>query len=575
MNSKVQASSRFRLKIGRKPQLPSWRKKFGNHGPAPDAPSSDVRAYYRLRLATLTHDCRLVVRTVAKKPWANLATRTDGNRGTSDEHDGVQADMTRIAAEFDNLKREAGLRGVKAAIERPALEVDLDDVADDICRRFGLGTWEATGEKSEEAAGIPGAGPHEGTPRGKTLAFFQNEYAEAGQQLGRMTRIAKIGGYNRAESGMVSLATRAIRMRVAVTDEWARTLGVVLGKEDPLRQQAIDLLLGEIRWRQRAKGVMHPKEPRFETLRWYVAKIRLARQGDYWAYREVNGFIRSSSSSKRLPMQKAPCHVEIVRARMANLICKGCGKFHLQDMTPVYDEARDTQFVRSPTCPHCGMKHCAGPTSHRIAACREIGKTEEMILSLDYVLSLSVWRGYMPSAMLVGSNSKQAEKRKAFVAQAMLRGAHRLVFPTAVPSRKQPAQTLPLENGRTILTVFGIESLPPGEHCDFIECDDVVNERNTFQVPALMDMVQTKIDDVLDYSGLPWTVLNWNTTVWRVGDPDHKLENYALEHPDQWVNCVVAAGGPEPVYDESGNNVVKEAWWSPWPQRWDAEELKS
>lgn len=148
----------------------------------------------------------------------------------------------------------------------------------------------------------------------------------------------------------------------------------------------------------------------------------------------------------------------------------------------------------------------------------------------------------------------------------MRRGAHWLVFPEAVPRPKQPKQELVLESGQVILVAFGIESVPPGEHCDYIECDDIVNERNTFHVPALMAIVQQKLDDVLDYSGVPWTVLNWNTTAWRIGDPDNQLEDYAKAHPEDWVNCVIAAGGPEPQYDERGN-VVKEAFWSPWPTR--------
>ena len=557
---------------------------FPPSGPGPDASRQAVDDFVHLTLFDLVVRANTIIEYVCKGDWRKAVDEGGElhgwNKVARSGRDKLKARYDSIGNDFKILQK--WVRVAPDADSRSATaagEFNLDDVAEELCKAHNLGDWRRDGDRRTAAATIPPEGPIPQTPMALTIGYFQGAYGNTRAQNKCLINMEK-KGVSRGARSLIKIAQQTVGAKVAILNYRAELLGAATGKNDPKRRRAIDLLLNEIRWRQQINGVTEPDRPRLLTLRRYAAAIRRARLGDYWPYRWMNGVTRSSgadtgkSRSKRFPLQLAPCHFEIAQSRMAELICKNCGCFHLQDVTPQFVAAMDDQFVFPVTCPHCGQTDCAGPRNHRIAGCREVGKTQEMEVSLPYAESLCIHRGYNPSALLIGSNKEQTNARKGRLATTMARGAHWLVFPEAVPCVKQPTETLVLESGATILTAFGIESLPPGLHCDYIECDDVVNARVCFQVPALMIVVQQKLDDVIDYSGVPWTVLNWNTTTWRIDDPDHQLEKYAEAHSEDWVNCVIAAGGPEPQYDESGN-IVKEPFWSPWPSRWPSAILEA
>ena len=303
-----------------------------------------------------------------------------------------------------------------------------------------------------------------------------------------------------------------------------------------------------------------------ETAEEVAALIELARLGDFNAYLAVNGYTRSSTVDNPKPLQRSICHDKLIDSNTAGLRCNRCGKFHLQSIVPevVFDaKGKSTLHVPPVTCPHCNQYDCAGPNSHFDHEPRGSGKTEIVAIQYGFEISLFRVQGHKAECMVAGANHPEAKKRLSLIHSIMCRDGHRAVFPEVVPYAKAPGDAMRIL-GDSEPTVFarGIEGVPPGFHGDLIWLDDVCNQTNTLMRPGMVEKIIEKYDNVVEYSGQPWTHLFWTGTPWVEGDLDHKMERYAIDHPDEWTYLKFAGGGPEDGFK------------SFWPEKWSPQRLE-
>ena len=323
--------------------------------------------------------------------------------------------------------------------------------------------------------------------------------------------------------------------------------------------------LGEKR-RKRSDVSKSPTISR-ETAEKVQALVERARAGDFGAYLQLNGFTRSSTPENPRPLVAGNCHREHWRVELADLRCKTCGEYHLQDMTPrttAGPDGKPRMWVPPVTCPHCGAPDCAGPLNHFDHEFRGGGKTESTAIEFVYRISLHRVRGYKCEAMIVGANQPEAMKRLALVATIMRRDGHRLAFPEVIPyAERAPGKSLRvMGDSEPTVYAYGIEGVPPGFHGDLIWLDDVCNQNNTMMRPGMMGKIVSKFENVVEYSQQPWTVMLWTGTPWRQRDLDDKMEAYARANPTDWSVLHIACGGPE------------DGFTSPWPEKWPSERLK-
>ena len=549
----------------------AWREDFPAEGLSAEAPLAEKRRYFQLRYAALFARLDAVVDAVL-----------GGDALTASDIQGFRLEQRGVLGQLETLREQAKTLGAVVLADAKSRGRDLDALAGAVSERAGF-VWEkkAAEEVSEEY-------PPEGPPASASLAskkgFFQQQLVllsgrtDALRQRGEH---ARAGGELRGHACQV--AQDILRVQLNIIRELRRILGAVPQKPSTTSRTEVDLLAGEVRQRQRLEGLTDWETVCLEGVAGYIEDIRLARRGDFNAYLRLVGRTDSSTDERPTPLDLSENHHKMIHSRMADLMCarveqdaegkvvrRGCGKFHLQDVTPRWDAKTGVQRVPAVTCPHCGLVDCAGPKRHRTAACRGLGKSSISQLGIAFRVGLSLWREYEPEWVLIGSNQKEAKKRLQRVAKIMRRPGHQLAFPNAVPYSKPPGFQLRLK-GRDTASVYahGIESMPPGTHGDGIEGDDLVNEDNTFRVPAKMRMIRSKINNVITYSDLPWTVMDWDTTVWRAGDPDEELETYALNHPTEWTNLVITAGGP----DADNPHDYSKGFESPWPSRWSRRDL--
>jgi len=539
--------------------IPDWRQEFPPEGPPTDAPAAVIEKYLCLRFYELVRRCDRMV------DYALRGIRDTDAAGTKIRRDPTAEDIARLKPHIRGFERQfralqhwkevSGYSAAEASIE----DVDLDALASEICRRMSA---EWTGAEAKTALGrkrrdVPPEGPSSDFTLAQKRTWFQRLHGQTAAQSEALSQRsgeieAALSAMRSGSKGMdaikaraalvrlqrqlIALADQALKHKEAIVSAWAKLVGAVFDSKD---------------------------------------KMKAARQGDYFSYRDINGFTESAKGSRWSPLFLGDAHREIIATLMADLCCKKCGCFHLGDQTPTYEVASGMEIPQPVTCPYCGQEDCAGQRKHRLAACRGLGKSTESRLSFAFRIGLALRRDYVPEAMILSGTIVESIKRKKLIIAIMRRPAHRLIFPQAVAKRKPAAQVLEIiGQDRPVANCYGIKSVPPGAHVDIIHADDVVNTDNVFRVPADQITVQRKVTEVLRFSDKPWTIFDWLTTVWKIDDPDHHLEKVAEARPDEWVNTVIAAGGPEPVHDEMGR-VVKKAWWSPWPQRWDEDELHS
>jgi len=555
--------------------LKDWRTVFPPEGPDPEAPLAEKRRYFQLRYAELYGLLDAIVDAALS--------------GGADTEGARQATLTQrtCLGQLETLREQAKTLGAIVPADRRQSGLDLDALATALCRRHDL-KWEppksqAQVEEPEEIglADIPPEGPPASSSPALLGMYFQHQLALLSERGGLLRAAGHV--QRQAENNLCLVAHNAIRVQLNVIRELRRVLGATPEKAGKVRDTQIDLLAEEVRVRQRLAQATDPDVIRIETLTEYIELMRLARRGDFGAYIELVGRTDSSTQERPVPLEKTPTHQDMDACRMADLVCArvvvdergvarnlGCGRYHLQDVLPVFDPGLGCLRIPKVTCPHCGLKNCAGPRYHRTAGCRGMGKSARSWLGMPFRVGIAISHGYEPEWVLIGSNQEEAKKRLRRVAANMRHPGHRLIFPGAVAYAKPPGFSLCLI-GHTRATIYarGIESVTSGGHPDGIECDDVVSEDNTFRVPGKMKLVQSKVNNVITYSELPWTVVDWDTTVWRAGDPDDRLETFARQHPEQWCNLVIAAGGPDP--DDPDN--WRKGFKSPWPNRWSRKDL--
>jgi hypothetical protein len=338
-------------------------------------------------------------------------------------------------------------------------------------------------------------------------------------------------------------------------------------------------------------------------------EIARARAGDFNAYMRLNGYMRSSTAKRPRRLMAAEHQKKQIRNQMAHLICKSCGKYHLQDMTPVVLPAespeksplpgaspdqpiatsevavlKDGRVISGPlgstpadakvkwtlaaqrvTCPHCGQVDCAGPNNHFDHEFRGAGKTELTAHEYAYIYALMRVRGMKAEGLIIGANQDEAKKRLRLVATILRRDGNFVVFPEVRPILKSTGVGVSLRfegDDEPSLYAYGIEGVPPGFHADLLWCDDVCNQTNTLMRPGLMIKIISKYNDVIEYSQQPWTVVFWSGTPWRENDLDHRMEQYASAHPLEWTYTKIACGGEE------------DGFRSAWPEKWPPHKLR-
>ena len=558
------------------PKLDDWRKFFPEAGPSPDAPASDVERFLLLRYAQLALFCDRIIDYALHGVWDDPQDKVHRERrdATQDDCERLRSETLNIRSQFTTLKRWSTLVSgddEPVGIDRDA---DLDALASEICRRIGK-PWTGASATTKKRVVFGVEGPSSSAPLGVKLAFFQRQYGDLSRQsdcLGRRSRDCDTP----AKRTLLKIADNAIKTKRDTLTERSKAIGALVERGTSDTQRAIDSFTVAITLRQRAMRMKNHKVPKLPTLKWFVKHARAARAGDYLSYRALNGYTESSAGARWSPLHTGKEHLRMIRDRTADLRCKKCGKYHCQNQTPVYDPELDIEVAPAVTCPNCGLKDCAGQRFHRIAAFRGMGKSTEGRMELGYRTSLYIHRDYVPEMALVGANEDEAHKRQRLVVNVMRRPAHRVIFPRAVPRPNQNVSFVRVQGiDQAVIVFYGIESIPPGMHPDAWYFDDVVNEHNTFAVPAKMETVRSKMNNVVNFAMKPWSTLDWDTTVWRVDDPDHDLERESEQHPDVWTNFVSACNGPQA---RDG----KPAWFCPWQEMflvkvlqrlWDRDEL--
>lgn len=542
----------------------SWRAEFPAGGPGADAPRAEVERYFILSWGELLRWSRKLAAIAMEG-----VEEEDGHRAvTFEDVDRFDAYRRDISAQLRLLR---GMQEVAGARRRFGADKDADllALAEEIGRREGFAYGEGAVSQTVDQIGQNGPMPHDSFR--EKCRWFQAQYQRTREQSRALSRVAAA---NDAERQMVNVGRRAIEIQSAILRQWAVLVGASVAGTQEERVRLVDLLMEEVLWYQRLRAKIDSRHVQREYLHEWIETAKLARRGDYMAFRLLCGYtVTESTAAQRFPLQHAYCHTTYIKARMADWICKSCGEWHLADLTPKYDQPTDSTNVEPARCSHCGAEDCAGQRNHRICGPRGTGKSEEMKHEIPARIGVASYRGYLPRMALVGCSKEEANKRREQILLVMQRPAYRLIFPAAYPSRRQSEPWIRVRSGTAVLTAYGIESFPAGEHLDHIAGDDIVNERAVFAMPALMDKIRSKLDNVWDYSTKPWTTLSWDTTTWQIGDPDQQVEDYALAHPESWVNCVVACGGPDAVYDEQGN-LKQKPFWSPWPQWHSPKSLR-
>lgn len=538
-----------------------WRLLWGPDGPGQDAPMADKQRFFRLRLAELRRETKALF---------DLCIKGEGAEGeaTYDDYRAYYFKARSIAGSLDALNEQTKSLGARPGPDGGESGADIIALADELCRIRGL-DWEPpdTGAVKRDIV-VGDEGPTPDMPLNVKRTWFQRRYALAGV-MAKQIETEGAAASSKIRKDLIHVADSALKTFTNILRQTARLCGADAKRDGTARESLIDVLAQELVIRQRIAGDVDPKVIRGETVTGYVRDVLAARSGDFEAYLKINGFVsQAESPENRTPIDIAECHQKMIRALLADLICRKCGHFHLGSHVPTYDVAEQRQYVAPVTCPHCGAEDCGGVRNHRLAAPRGSGKTDMSALAIAFRCGLYLSRGYLPQMVIIGSNKNEAHRRLGKVSTVMRWPGHGFAFPLAVPIKKPPGETLRLrgKDQPTFLS-FGIESMPPGTHADYIFCDDVVNEDNTFRVPAKMQVVLDKLNLVIGYSKQPWTVMDWITTVWRADDPDHKLERYAEDHPAEWVNCVITAGGPD--------DDPEKAFASHWPARFSVAMLKA
>ena len=587
--------------VTNKPRIRDWRQVFPDGPPPAGSPASQIELYLSLRFYELVRWCDRAIdyalRGVPEKDKKGVKHRRPA---TDEDLARVKPHLTSIDRTFRELEHWRTVHGYtpdEATIE----DIDLDALATEVCRRIQV-EWpgaEAKTPLGKERMRVGVEGPTSKHPLAQKRAWFLNLHSTAMKQSDSLSQksgefekqlrdgktspdwtkkeVSENAASVKVQRQMVTVAFKALKHKSTIVAAWGRLLGAVFDQKDVKQQRAIDLLANVVAHRQRTWMKLKDwRRPRLGTLKWLIATMKAAREGDYYAYRDCNGFTESSKGSRWVPLFMGDAHRTMIQTLLSDMICKGCHKFHLQDQTPIWNEGTGMEYVPPVTCPYCGLEDCAGPRCHRLAACRGLGKSTEGRMTFAFRKGIHLRRDYVPDSIILSGTIDEAIKRKRIIVEIMRRAAHRLIFPQAVAHAAPSAKVLTVVGiDRPIVNCYGIKSLPAGSHVDDILADDVVNEDNVFRVPADMIVVGRKLSNVLRYSDKPWTVIDWLTTVWKVDDPDHELEKVAERQPDRWVNTIIAAGGPDPVYDESGEVLKKPPWWSPWLERWDEDALKA
>jgi hypothetical protein len=302
---------------------------------------------------------------------------------------------------------------------------------------------------------------------------------------------------------------------------------------------------------------------------------RAARAGNFYSYLRIAG--HQGHSSARLMFSTTKLHQHIVETAMADLMCRRCKKFHMQDNTFFLLRGGHYQPT-AVTCPNCGLENCAGPRRHAVEAPRGSGKSELVDCADAFRFGLSIARGRPIQGMLIGANQDEARKRLGFVKAKMQTAGHGVIFPEAIASARSRAGTVAIKGGKglEVYTGYGILGIPPGHHVDRFRADDVCNQNNTLLKPAEMIKVWEKWANVAENSLQPWSVIDYQTTPWRAGDTTSKLRTFAsanrtvvMDSPlriellegNEWLWLAFAAGGAPDFA-------------SHWPEKHTPEELR-
>lgn len=537
-----------------------WRALFPVEGPSAEAPLADRQLYLRLRYMEIVRSASELVTRILRDYDSKK------NRPDSEDVYPLTGFCDHAQRDLSNLKIQAQMLRAAAKSDDGIEVADIDTVAAALASREGL-KWDAP---ISESGPVPAADlnaeefPPFDASAGAKRAWFQKASGRVKDLTDALGRKSGEVGDSRSFKEVVRTGQKVVTLMMHALRDMATLSGVTKSSREAARasKAAMDDLAEECVARQVTARLSNPFKIRAATIQAVVEDIKKARNRYFPAYWNLVGYTQSGKTGRML-MELTPAHDQMVRGRMAHLLCRACGAWHGQSIAPAYDPETQKRSVLPATCPFCGQKDCAGQRKHRVAGCRELGKTTLAAVAGSYDYGLLAQDGYLPEWVVVGSNQTEAKKRLGQRVAVMRRPGHRLTFPAASPSSRRAGGLSVRLAGQDTPTIscFGIESLPPGTHPDILDCDDVVNEDNTFTKPAKIETVQSKVSNVIDYSQLPWTLLNWYTTVWRESDADDRLEKYALAHPREWTNTIVAVTG------SPGN------WISPWPNRWTPAQL--
>lgn len=295
-----------------------------------------------------------------------------------------------------------------------------------------------------------------------------------------------------------------------------------------------------------------------------VEKLKEARRGNFLAFLDLCGYARDSSSSKPIKLDLAQAHIDMALEMSDHMRCRNCGKYHYQEtdyMVPSADvksrdkdDEGDEYRVVAVTCPHCGMRDCAGRRLVGEEACKGLGKTEIALHAVAFYIGLAIFRGKSPIWMMVGANDDEAKEKLSLLLSIMQRPQFTTIFGDGadVTCRQSAKQIKLTKTGRIVATSHGIMGVPPGHHVDGIMIDDVVNINSSFMKPKLIPQVANKVAQVLD-SVKPWSVVLYLTNALREGDATSKLRKTASRSSKRWIWARRPSGGP-PNFE------------SPWPK---------
>lgn len=550
----------------------SWRDDFPPDGPGEEAPLADRQRFVRCRHQAIIDEAKRrlgVVLNYVPSPYREDEKREKAGAPTTEAIFELGQWTQNAKADQSVLQNQTRMLKCGAAPESGVSIEDIDAVASALCKRLGLSWTSKSKPTAKVLVSADDPCPSFDAEPALKLAYFKKAWGQAGRYANLLQKLAL------SDDRLMRDAVRFAGQLLTVWQHGLRDLSVLAGVTKTSKdfakasKAAIDDLEEECLARQKTARVSDADKIRVETVAGVVADVEDARKGLPAAYLRLVGFAQVTEKA-RMPFELTPAHWEMLNSRLAHLRCKGCGAWHQQEWVPQYDPVTEKHEVPKLKCPACGLEDCAGPQNHRIAAPRGMGKTELVARCcgvLDYALLL--YRGYRGRYQLIGSNKTEAKLRLGKRVAIMRLPGHRLAFPMAVPAAKKAGAESVLMRGEDSpsLACCGIESLAPGIHADIIDCDDVVNEKNTITHPGLVEMVQSKVVNVIDYSMKKNTILTWVTTVWKSNDADDRLERYALAHPELWTNCVVAVTGAPPVGDAPGTFI------SPWPNMWSPAEL--